>query len=124
MSTDFTAICVASITVQCEKRTRTNHNSDAVIARHTQNTAQFDWVISNITIGGVDSAVWCERSGVEITRITAGVPHTFRTQKAAHDAVVANLADFLQRAEPDFYDSDEYTARWEAIIASLQVGAQ
>lgn len=124
MNTDFTAICNDAIAVQCEKRTRENHNSDAVIARHAQSATKFDWVISNITIGGVDSAVWCERSGVEVARITAGVPRVFRTQKAAHDAVVSNLADFLQRAEPDFYDSEDYIARWETIIASLVAVAQ
>lgn len=117
----LTELLKPAVSVICEKRQRENHFSPAVIAKHQQSATQFDWWITEVLINGVPIADW--RDAVGVWDDLVPVPNQpYKSKAQAQRTTVDALAYGLEWISPsaDGCDSDEYLARWDAIVASLK----
>lgn len=110
-----------AVTVNCEKRHRENHFAPAIVTKYQQSATQFDWWITEVFINGVPIAEW--RDAVGVWDDLSPIPdQPFKSKAQAQRTTVEAFADRLEWISPsaDGFDDDEYLARWDAIIASLQ----
>jgi hypothetical protein len=120
-SLNLTELLEPAVSVICEKRYRENHFAPAVVTKYQQSATQFDWWITEVLINGVPIAEW--REAVDVSDDLSPIPNQpYKSKAQAQRTTVESLADRLEWIAPsaDGYDSDEYIARWETIVASLQ----